>query len=63
MDMTYPPEAEQFRKEIRAWLEEHLPDGWFEPGFELKGEERARFRRRPAPPAESSKRSVRAIRP
>jgi hypothetical protein len=29
MDLSYPPEAEQFRKEIRAWLEEHLPTGWF----------------------------------
>ena len=25
MDLTYPPEAEQFRTEIRAWLEENLP--------------------------------------
>jgi alkylation response protein AidB-like acyl-CoA dehydrogenase len=45
MDLTYPPEAEAFRKEIRAWLEENLPDGWFEPGFELQGEERAEFNR------------------
>jgi alkylation response protein AidB-like acyl-CoA dehydrogenase len=43
MDLTYPPEAEAFRKEIRAWLEENLPPGWFDPGFELKGEERVRF--------------------
>jgi alkylation response protein AidB-like acyl-CoA dehydrogenase len=43
MDLSYPPEAEQFRKEIRAWLEDHLPEGWFEPGFELKGADRARF--------------------
>ena len=43
MDLSYPPEAEQFRKEIRTWLETHLPDGWFEPGFELKGADRARF--------------------
>jgi alkylation response protein AidB-like acyl-CoA dehydrogenase len=43
MDLTYPPEAEQFRKEIRAWLEDNLPAGWFEPGFELAGEARARF--------------------
>ena len=43
MDLTYPPEAEQFRKEIRAWLEDNLPAGWFEPGFELTGAERARF--------------------
>jgi hypothetical protein len=33
MDLTYPAEAESFRKEIRAWLEESLPEGWFEPGF------------------------------
>jgi alkylation response protein AidB-like acyl-CoA dehydrogenase len=43
MDLSYPPEAEQFRKEIRTWLEENLPDGWFEPGFELKGPDRPRF--------------------
>ena len=30
MDLTYPPEAEAFRKEIRAWLEDNLPDGWFD---------------------------------
>ncbi len=43
MDLTYPPEAEAFRTEIRAWLEEHLPDGWFDDDFELTREERARF--------------------
>ena len=43
MDLTYPAEAEEFRKEIRAWLEENLPDGWFDEGFELKGEEKERF--------------------
>jgi alkylation response protein AidB-like acyl-CoA dehydrogenase len=26
MDFTYPPEAEVFRKEFRAWLDEHLTD-------------------------------------
>ena len=25
MDLTYPAEAEEFRTEIRAWLEENLP--------------------------------------
>ena len=35
MDLTYPPEAEAFRKEIRAWLEENLPEGWFDEGFEM----------------------------
>ena len=33
MDLTYPPEAEEFRTEIRAWLEENLPDGWFDDGL------------------------------
>ena len=43
MDLTYPPEAEEFRVEIRAWLEEHLPAGWFDEGFHLTPEERAEF--------------------
>jgi alkylation response protein AidB-like acyl-CoA dehydrogenase len=40
MDLTYPPEAETFRKDIRAWLEDNLPDGWFEPGFEMSADEK-----------------------
>jgi hypothetical protein len=43
MDLTYPAEAEEFRSEIRAWLEEHLPDGWFDDGFEMSDAERAEF--------------------
>jgi alkylation response protein AidB-like acyl-CoA dehydrogenase len=43
MDLTYPAETESFRAEIRAWLEEHLPDGWFDEGFEMTDEERQRF--------------------
>jgi alkylation response protein AidB-like acyl-CoA dehydrogenase len=43
MDLTYPPEAEAFRTEIRAWLEENLPAGWFDEGFEMTPEERAQF--------------------
>lgn len=43
MDLTYPPETEPFRKEVRAWLEENLPQGWFDDGFVLEGEERKRF--------------------
>jgi alkylation response protein AidB-like acyl-CoA dehydrogenase len=43
MDLTYPPEAESFRKEIRAWLEENLPTGWFEPGFSMTKDERQHF--------------------
>jgi alkylation response protein AidB-like acyl-CoA dehydrogenase len=43
MDLTYPPEAETFRKEIRAWLEENLPEGWFDEGFQLRGAQRSEF--------------------
>ena len=43
MDLTYPPEAEDFRTEIRAWLHDNLPEGWGEPGFELQGEARSAF--------------------
>ena len=43
MDLTYPPEAERFRAEIRAWLEENLPEGWFDDGFRLEGDARDRF--------------------
>jgi len=41
MDLTYPADAEDFRIEIRAWLEEHLPDGWFDEGFKMTPEEKA----------------------
>ncbi|MSX94481.1 MAG: acyl-CoA dehydrogenase, partial [Actinobacteria bacterium] len=30
MDLTYTPEAEAFRVEIRAWLRHNLPAGWCE---------------------------------
>ncbi|MBU6215740.1 MAG: acyl-CoA dehydrogenase family protein, partial [Acidobacteria bacterium] len=43
MELTYPPEAEEFRTEIRQWLEDHLPDGWFDPDFEMTPEEKATF--------------------
>jgi alkylation response protein AidB-like acyl-CoA dehydrogenase len=43
MDLSYPPEAEQFRTEIRAWLEENLPEGWGTPGFRLDADERKNF--------------------
>jgi len=43
MDLTYPPEAEEFRTEIRAWLEENLPDGWFDDGFEMTPEQKQHF--------------------
>jgi alkylation response protein AidB-like acyl-CoA dehydrogenase len=43
MELSYTAEAEAFRTEIRAWLEENLPEGWFDEGFELSPEERKRF--------------------
>jgi alkylation response protein AidB-like acyl-CoA dehydrogenase len=43
MDLTYPPEAEAFRLEVRAWLEQNLPEGWGSPGFKLTPEERVQF--------------------
>jgi alkylation response protein AidB-like acyl-CoA dehydrogenase len=43
MDLSYPPKAEGFRTEIRAWLEENLPEGWGAPGFRMDGDERKRF--------------------
>jgi alkylation response protein AidB-like acyl-CoA dehydrogenase len=43
MDLTYPVEAEQFRVEIRGWLEANLPKGWFEPGFSMSDAERKEF--------------------
>ncbi|MFZ1063033.1 MAG: acyl-CoA dehydrogenase family protein [Acidimicrobiales bacterium] len=45
MDLIYPPEAETFRRTIRAWLEENLPPGWFEPGFHQSEDERKEFNR------------------
>jgi alkylation response protein AidB-like acyl-CoA dehydrogenase len=43
MDLTYPPEAEDFRATIRAWLEANLPAGWFDDDFEMPDQDRQRF--------------------
>ena len=43
MDLNYPEEAESFRKEIRAWLEDNLPEGWFDEGFRQTPEDRTAF--------------------
>ncbi|HEV2360876.1 MAG TPA: acyl-CoA dehydrogenase family protein, partial [Acidimicrobiales bacterium] len=43
MNLTYPPEAESFRGEVRSWLEANLPEGWGEEGFSMSGDERASF--------------------
>ncbi|MGE4303192.1 MAG: acyl-CoA dehydrogenase [Novosphingobium sp.] len=45
MDFNYSPEEEQFREELRQWLESALPQGWGETVFEPEDEdERAMFR-------------------
>ncbi len=43
MDLSYPPEAEEFRGTVRSWLEENLPDGWGTPAFSMTTEERNAF--------------------
>lgn len=44
MEVTYPPEAEAFRCEVRLFLDRSLPDGW--PGFgALDQEEAEKFSR------------------
>lgn len=43
MDLTYPAEAEEFRTEIRSWLLENLPDGWFDEGFSMDADQKAEF--------------------
>jgi hypothetical protein len=43
MDLTYPPEAEEFRGVISGWLKDNLPAGWGEPGFSMTADERKAF--------------------
>jgi alkylation response protein AidB-like acyl-CoA dehydrogenase len=46
MDLTYPPEAEEFRGVISSWLQQNLPEGWGTPGFSMTPEERSTFNER-----------------
>ncbi len=43
MELTYDDAAEAFRKEIRGWLEDNLPDGWGSDDFDMAPDERAAF--------------------
>ena len=43
MELTYAPEDELFRAEIRAWLHDNLPKGWFDKGFEMSNDARDKF--------------------
>jgi hypothetical protein len=49
VDFRYPPEAEAFRKEFRAWLEANMPtelvgDGLGGGSMEIGGEQLERLR-------------------
>lgn len=41
--ITYTPEAQAFRTDVRSWLEANLPEGWFDEGFEMSQAERKTF--------------------
>ena len=43
MDLSYPPETEPFRAEVRKWLTQNLPKGWFDEGFEMSAAQRKDF--------------------
>ncbi len=43
MDLVYPAAAEEFRSEIRGWLDENLPEGWGSEALEMSDEEREAF--------------------
>jgi alkylation response protein AidB-like acyl-CoA dehydrogenase len=43
MELNYPEEAEAFRGEVRAWLTDNLPKGWFDVGFEMSADDKRAF--------------------
>ncbi|HWL44951.1 MAG TPA: acyl-CoA dehydrogenase family protein [Ilumatobacter sp.] len=43
MDLNYPPDAEDFRIEVRAWLARTLPAGWGHRGSALAEPDREQF--------------------
>jgi len=47
MDLTYTAAEEEFRSELRAWLQANIPEEWTRPGFweSLTDEENFRLRR------------------
>ncbi len=47
MDLTYTAAEEEFRSELRSWLQAHIPDEWKRPGFweALGDDESFRLRR------------------
>jgi alkylation response protein AidB-like acyl-CoA dehydrogenase len=47
MDLTYTPAEEEFRRELRSWLQANIPSEWTRPGFweSLGDDESFRLRR------------------
>ena len=45
MDFSFSPEEEQFRQELRSWLQTNLPPGWGSTFRMPKGKERIEFLR------------------
>ncbi len=45
MDLSFSPEEEQFRQDLRHWLQSNLPDGWGVSFKMPKGESRLEFLR------------------
>lgn len=43
MELTYSEKDEIFRAEIRAWLQNNLPSGWFDEGFSMSSAEHQDF--------------------
>ena len=43
MHLNYSAEDEAFRSEIKAWLVDNLPKGWFDEGFEMSADDRKAF--------------------
>jgi alkylation response protein AidB-like acyl-CoA dehydrogenase len=43
VDLTYPPETESFRSEVRSWLRSQLPDDWEQVRTEMPPAERQAF--------------------
>src|SRR5918992_4549039 len=47
MDLTYTAAEEEFRRELRSWLQANIPEEWTRPGFweSLDADESFRLRR------------------
>jgi alkylation response protein AidB-like acyl-CoA dehydrogenase len=43
VDLSYPASTEDLRADVRQWLIDHLPHGWFDEGFEMSESERSAF--------------------